>query len=396
MTSTAVHRPLKRKANGGAKNKRPAKRRANFKGKKLGRSAGLIKTTKGKGTKKDPAGSDELSFYSKADGKPVKKTLANVYKILSANTAKNWYEAYCANPMFGSAGAGFNTLSALQTGALGTPIQVPIDLYDLTAVPNLVNNVIKAPLIKSQCIFSNETDTCTVSFKEVGMQRDLFLQNTIGTSTNTDSYPEAADTWVSTQIKMNLVGALSVPMNIHCYLVQFKKDYLCPDIINQLYTSSGTGAAGATYLQEATAFWQAMAKPLMYNPILVQSSSHLKDVKVLKHDVFRFDPKLSTEPGSQEGATAVVWPHVKTVSYFERMNRTLNYKWNDSDLVSLAAGTPDVQQDVGDTRCTVRPKDRVYLIVAAEAFETNEGAAFSNVRNASYDIMIKHKHSKIL
>lgn len=395
MTSTAVHRPLKRKANGGAKNKRPAKRRANFKGKKLGRTAGTISTTKGKGTKKDPAGSDELSFYSKADGKPVKKTLANVYKILSASTAQNWYETYGCNSMFGNIGYANNQLQALQS-ATGSPLTVPLHLYDLTAVPNLINNVVTVPNVKYQCVFSNETDSSSVSFQEQALQKPLFLQNTVGTATNNDSYPEAGDTWVSTQIKMNLVGALSVPMNIHCYLVQFKKDYLCPDVINQLYTSSTTGTAGSQYLAEATAFWQSMVKPLMYNPILVQSSTHAKDMKVLKHDIFRFDPKLSTEPSSQEGGVGTLWPHIKTVSYFERMNRTLHYKWNDSDLVSLAANTADVQSDAGDTRCTVQPKSRVYLIVSAEAFELNEAAAFSNVRNASYDIMIKHKHSKVL
>jgi hypothetical protein len=370
-------RPLKRKANEKRLDKRPTKK------------------TKETGSKKDPAGTSELSFYSKADGKPMKKSLANVYKILSANTAKNWYEAYSTNPMFGNTANGFHTLSAYQTAA-GSPLQVPLDLFDLTAVPNLINNVITYPNIRYKCQFSNETDSSLVSFPEQTMQKGLFLQNTVGAATNVDSFPEAGDTWVSTQIKMNLVGAVTVPMNIHCYLVQFKKDYLCPDVINQLYTSSSTGTPGSQYLQEATAFWQSMVKPLLYNPILVQSSTHMKDVKVLKHDVFKFEPKLSTEPQAQEGYGSATWPHIKTVSYFERMNRTMNYKWNDSDGVSLAAGVADVQQDAGDTRCTVEPKSRVYLMIAAEAFEYSDTNAFNNLRNASYDIMIKHKHTKVL
>ena len=209
---------------------------------------------------------------------------------------------------------------------------------------------------------TNETATGQVVATAGAVQNNVFLQNTVGGSTNSDSYPEAEDMWVSTQIKMNLVGALTIPMTYHVYMVQFKKDYLCPDVLDQLQTQSTT-AATANYYAEATAFWQAMAKPLMFNPILVQNSSHSKDMKILKHDVFHLEPKLTTEPGSNEG-TSTAWPHVKTVSYFERMNRKLNYKWNDTAAIA-SNDTNATEVDIGDTRCTVQPKSRVYLIVAA-------------------------------
>ncbi|KAL3138114.1 hypothetical protein ABBQ38_005344 [Trebouxia sp. C0009 RCD-2024] len=266
------------------------------------------KGSKARGTKSDGA-PGEQTFYSKADGQPLKKSLANVYKILSANTSKNWYETNSANPLWGASAYGYHQLSAYQP-MIGSLLNLPIDLYDLTAVPNIVNNVVTYPTMRYQMAMSNETGSAVVAPQSASLGVPLFLQNTVGTTTNNDSYPEAGDLWVSSQIKLNLVGALTVPMTFHIYLVQFKKDYLCPDVIQQLQTASPTSTSTAQYLAEATAFWQAMAKPLTYNPILVQSSGHMKDVKVLKHDVFHLEPKLSTEPAANEGVSSS-WPQVK-------------------------------------------------------------------------------------
>lgn len=207
---------------------------------------------------------------------------------------------------------------------------------------------------------STEQASGVVTAINAPLQVPLFLQNTVGATTNNDSYPEVSDMWVSTQIKMNLVGALTVPMTFHVYLVQFKKSWLCPDVIQSLLTAPTSDLATTQYLAEATAFWQAFAKPLMYNPILVQNSPHLKDMKVIKHDVYHLEPKLSTEPAANEGA-AQTWPHVKTVSYFERMNRKVDYKWEDTGTVTSQV-TNQTQVDQGDTLCTVEPLKRVYMI----------------------------------
>ena len=64
--------------------------------------------------------------------------------------------------------------------------------------------------------------------------------------------------------------------------------------------------------------------------------------------------------------------------------------WSDIGNVALtqAIGT---EVDVGDTRTILRPKDRIYMMVVCESFETGtEETAFSNLRTASYDIMLKH------
>ena len=396
MTKVAVISPLKRKANSKGNHKRIPKRRANAKGKAKGRSAGTITTTKGKGSKNDPTVTGEQTFYSKADGATMKKSLNNVYKILSASTAHNWYQTYAATALWGSASPwGYNQMTNNQSAA-GSTLTLPLYIHDLNSVPNVVNGTITTPSASFVMQAANETAGAAITFKPTGYgtngSQELFLQNTVGASNNADSYPGAEDMHISTQIKLNLVGALSIPITFHVYIVSFKKDYLCPDVMNTLTQTTTTTAA--SYYAEAVAFWESLIKPMLYNPILVQSSPHLKDMKVHKHDAFHLEPKLSTEPQSNEGAAAT-WPHVKTVSYFERYNTKCDYKWDDNASVPLT-GTGDVQRDVGDVRCTVAPQKRKYLIVMAESFETNQSQTFNTVRNASYDFMIKHKHSRVL
>lgn len=377
---------------------RPIKRKANHKADKPKKAQ---KVGKSSGSKNDPNVVGEQSFYSKADGKPVKKNLANVYKILSASTAKNYYEFNSVQPMWNSAGSAAIPLFDMSLG-VGSQTTMPIDIHELTAVPNVVNGSVLYPKTSYRISFTTDTGAGYVapitggssnSFGYNAQSNPLFLQQSVGNNNSSNSFPGAEDTWESTQIKLNLVGALSVPLTYHVYLCQFKKDYLCPDVIQTLSTT--TTPNNAQYLSEASAFWEAFAKPLITNPILLQTSNHMKDVKVLKHDVFHLEPKLSTEPSANEG-TAVTWPHVKTVSYFERMNRKCDYMWDEVASTAMTPGSTTTQLDQGDCACTVEPKKRVYLIVACESFSTTPTAAFSTARNGSYDIMVRHKHTRVL
>lgn len=161
--------------------------------------------------------------------------------------------------------------------------------------------------------------------------------------------------------------------------VQFKKDYLHPDMA--FNTASGS-VGNADEIAERNAFWQGMAKPLLYNPILPQDSKHMKDMKILKQDTFHIDPKLSTEVD--------VVPHVKTVSYFERWNKELDFNWSHEGTVTMDA-TNTTQQSFGENETSVAPRQRVYLIITCESF-TN--GAWSVNTNGSYDIMVKHRHDR--
>lgn len=366
-----------------------------------GRSAKKRKLDPKKKGSKNDAG-QEQTFYSSADGTVQKKSLANVYKILSANTASNYYEWNGVTTMY--RGAGFAALDSCQT-ASGAPLTLPIHLVDLTAVLNMVQplagslssitaptNYWTRPVLSSQ----NATDTASgaapsLSFINVTPSQQPFVSASLGGSTFSDAYPLSHDTFVHSQIKMNIYGALTVPQTVHVYFLKFKKGYLCPG--ESLTTVENS---------EAAAFWQSMAKPLTYNPVAVQNQAHMKDVTVIKHDVYHFSPKLSTEQSASEAST-VLNPHIKTVNYFEKWNLQTKYDWSRTAGVDLGTGM-DTQVDSGDLSTTVQQEDRVFMVIAGECFSVKNttGAATPCVVSttqsnaASFDLVIKNKHTRVL
>jgi len=183
-----------------------------------------------------------------------------------------------------------------------------------------------------------------------------------------------------------LYGAANLPVKFHIYVCQMKIANYCPDEVNILSAGANAAATQGDHTA-ATAFYQALAKPLIFNPILVQSSSHSKDMKVIKHDIFQMNPKQSTDSDTQV--------HVKTANYYFRWNKECRYDWQDTATVGADITNPDTQLDQGYNSTTVRPTERIYLIVAAEDYSTSMIDAYDKGTNASYDIMVKNTYSRL-
>ena len=190
---TAVGIPMRGKRKGNFKPKGGAveKARVNHKVKARGPSAETI-TKKGKGTKSDTNVPGEQTFCSKADGKPLKKSLNNVYKILSASTCRNWYEFNATNALWGTAGMGFLTLNSYQSAA-GSTLTQPLHVIDLSAVNDTVNGTVTQPTVGWYYTPSSETASATPAFTALPRSNTVMLQNTVGETTNSDSYPGSED-----------------------------------------------------------------------------------------------------------------------------------------------------------------------------------------------------------
>lgn len=83
-------------------------------------------------------------------------------------------------------------------------------------------------------------------------------------------------------------------------------------------------------------------------------------------------------------------PHIKTVKYFERWNKLCNYAWNDEAGVNFQ-NDQTTQVSVAETRTTVQPMERVYMVLMCEAFMIGGPV---NTFNGSYDIMVKNCHER--
>lgn len=335
---------------------------------------------KKKGKKDD--GGNEHTFYNSQDGTLMKKNLANVYKILAANSTKNYYEFNAASQLFGARG-----YKAMYNGATSTTGGVaPVHMVDLTACTNVIKGAATVPPLyygvltsgapASVSTTSGALNVAAVSFQPNGTQNAMFVANSQAAASFAEMYPGEKDRLLWSDIRLQLYGALNVPITWHVYFVQFKKSHLAPNVAS----TDGT----ADEIAERAAFWEAMTKPLLFNPILVQDQKHLRDLKIIKHDQFNIAPATSTE--------TLVNPHVKTVKYFERWNKLCNYNWNDMSQVDFS-GADGTQASVGENRTTVQHQQRVYMLIACEAFTPGN---FSNTVCGSYDIMVKSCHERSL
>jgi len=387
MTQTAVgpRTPQKRTRNGGGDGggKKPRRGDPTSRARATGMlTAGTIDTRskKKKGKKND--GGNEHTFYNSQDGTLMKKSLANVYKILAQNSTKNYYEFNAALQLYGA--RGYKSMTNGATATTGGTL--PLHAIDLTACTNVVKGVATVPSNYYTCLTSGapitvgaSTGSITVNpvnFQATGLPNQMFVANSQATVNFAEQYPGSQDRLMWSDIRLQLYGALNVPMTWHVYFVQFKKSHLVPNALS----TDGT----PDEIAERAAFWQSMTKPLLFNPILVQDQKHLRDLKILKHDQFNIAPAASTE--------TLVNPHVKTVKYFERWNKLCNYQWGDLAQVDFS-GSDATQQSVAENRTTVEHKQRVYMLIACESFT---GGNFSNTTNGSYDVMVKQCHERSL
>lgn len=346
-------------------------------------TAGTISTKrqkKAKGKKSDAG--QEHTFYNSQDGTLMKKSLANVYKLLAAQSTKNYYEFSAASQLYGARGnqAMFNG-STSTTGGVN-----PLHIVDLTGCPNVVKGVATIPSLYYSGLTTGAPLSLTttngaqtvypVNFQSRGVPNALNVVNSTTPSNVAECYPGEKDRLLWSDIRLQLYGALNIPIKWHIYFVQFKKSHLCPN--------SDSTAGTPDEIAERASFWQSMVKPLLFNPILVQDQKHLRDLRIIKHDEFDMAPAATTE--------TLVNPHVKTVKYFERWNKLCNYSWNDMEQVDMS-NADGTQIAIGETRTVLEHKERVYMIIACEAFTNGN---FSNTVCGSYDIMVKHCHERSL
>lgn len=176
--------------------------------------------------------------------------------------------------------------------------------------------------------------------------------------------------WLS--VKMNMWGCKNRSTRFTMQLVQFKEESCCPNDFTAVNN-------------QRTALFQALIKSKAFNPISTSSTQLRKYYKVLKSESFIIQPTSTTETDQD--------PHVRTVSWFVRMNKFLDYVQQankittDADLLDQA----DFVQNIGQQNdCYIKPEKRVYLMIYATNFGVD--AADSNVDTPSFDLSIRACH----
>lgn len=179
--------------------------------------------------------------------------------------------------------------------------------------------------------------------------------------------------WMS--LKLNLWGCKNRSTRFLIQLVSFKDDNLLPHHI--------TGAN-----DNRSALFQSIIKPFTFNPVSTTGSQLRKYMKVLRSETFIIQPTSTTETDQD--------PHIKTLNWFIRLNRLVDYAVKQNILTSNVdvADQADfniVQGQQND--CYANPSNRLYLMVYASNYGAD--ATQSNADTPSFDLSARmcHIHS---
>lgn len=315
--------------------------------------------------------SDYSKFSTNYGRKPgfVKKQL----RMVKSNTEDTTYVFRNLNQVWGPVGK--TNLTSFQAGALGTLIEAPLHIYDLTAI-NQVSGLAQADVqqaVGHRLTYTNETTSSSAGWTAL---QDNNNQTFWKVLTSPNQAPQRAEggssylDWVS--VKLLLYAATAQPTKVDIMICQFRRDTLCP--------SPDDGVT-----QEHTAFWQSMTHRAMYNPILPVNANYKKYFKVLKTVQVEMDPKETTEASGAR---------YKEVNMFLRMNRELDYRWKESALGAILTTGVTTQLNT-ENMTRVHPRKRVFLMIRSYSPVGLNLATSTAANTVSYDIALTKKHSNM-
>lgn len=360
--------------------------------------------TTNKRRKNKRSGYGELSVQKYSGGRIAKKNLKGAWKVLRANTQRNVYAfqqvtRYMANPA--NPGA-YGIASSFNGTAASGSYKLPVHLYSLHSVPNVINGAVTNPPAFYALQKSDTTATSYPSFLPIS---NIQAQNVSGTSTAFNSFPEQSDILKAVSMKFCLYGTLSRPTRFLFQIVQLRKPYLHPDYINQL-GSGATNPASAVEMQRAAAFWEEMSKPFSYSPLSFVDNTLTKDLKVIKSFEHIIQPRTTFENpvGTGENTSNVVvtnaMPHSKIFTMYHKFNRQANYNWNDQVQTALpdpsnpavVEGIPQMTQILGQNQTDVTWNARMYLMIRALSPIFTYQGKFDSTVQPSYDVSMRLYH----
>lgn len=176
-------------------------------------------------------------------------------------------------------------------------------------------------------------------------------------------------------INMNCWGAKAKSTKFTIQIVRFKDEKLVPTHL--------TAAS-----EQRTALFQNIIKPYAYNPISTTATQLKKYYKVLKTETFMIQPTSTTESDAD--------PHVKTVKWFVRLNRLLDYVQRHNNLATNADVVDQADFSVnvgGQNDCYVKPEQRLYLMIYASNFAID--AEDTNAETPSFDLSVRMCHQTV-
>ena len=328
---------------------------------------------------------------------------ANMQSQIRRVSGMNAYDNFDpANP----GNVGFNDIAWRYSNSGQTSYVLPCYCWDLCSTNNIVRSIytLGAPGARPY-VFQAGTSSSGISWTDVAGQNSAgsltvpaYWTDVLTSGQATPSNESTACfrdllSWV--RIKLNCYAPTSIPSNWDVSIVQFKDDWLVPkytfDAAQGGLNSTQQGAAvnGTDLQTDASNFWQWFLKPYVKNPIDTEATGSQYAKRVIFHRTVKWEmqPTLTI--------TSDAAPKSKQVEIFWRPNRICQYDWQPTGGIGFDGAVGSYGVNAGNTSTTVRPRDRLYLIIRAS---TNSIAPFGTANNAlikaagKFDYLIDTKH----
>lgn len=258
---------------------------------------------------------------------------------------------------------------------------MPLYMYDLTAVNNMVNNVqtLAQPFYRAKSAAGNGSFYWdAVSGLHANGTPFSYLVNEKSTSASTSAtLPHLKSRLLWTDVRLNLYGAKTKAIKWTIQVVKLNEDFLDP-LDAAKYSSPSYG------YQKMNACWQSLLKPSMYNPLALTGPGQTRGIKVLKTFTTIIQPTSTTESDAN--------PHTKILKWFMRWDRDINYQQTAQFLPGPSlTGDEDYVEDINQASPYTKNKSKIWLMIRCTDYSQSQSEN-TNTIHGSFDMTIRANH----
>jgi len=322
--------------------------------------------TKTRNTRRKKTTQVETGEYSKTQvslGRKPRQDVRGAWKYLNQNISKMRY-GFRQYASFGSLSGIMRLENVSPTQSTGTLVP-PCHFYEITSCINVQSGAVLVPNIRWIPTFTSSTDTANIVWSNGDA---LQIENSTTDTANADSYPGGTSTLEYMSLKLLAYPPLTIPCRWQVDIIQIKDDRLIPD--------------GASTSKFCCAAYQSYLKPFIKSSLESGSTAYNRYFKKLYSQTWIMNPKETVENVANV---------MKEVQIFFRLNRKMNYAWNEDDLMNMH--TVETQRNLsGSIKMQVLPKQRIFISIRAQAANAT---AWSQSTMPSYDIALTMQHSQL-
>lgn len=327
----------------------------------------------------------EYTRKSRRHGRYRKKTLKNLYRIVSTNQQPNWFRFEGINRFNSNVGGFFTLYNHLNT-ATNVEYQ-PLFIADLTSISNLNSTgILQEPIVMWFATRNNLASPVTYSLTtapgtdSTGASSALWNKENMSGTNGTIVAPARRGILKYSDIRLMCYGCTQLPVKYDISIVYFPDDIYNPfygSVLNNGTIVSNSGGQSAVLMDDLLA-------PFSYNPLNVQDPKLRSKCKFLFRESFIIQPGVTTE-----GDSAV--PHFREVKIFKKWDKFCTFDWQDN--VNSDPQVTKFMQQAGSTFPTVEYSKRCFLMVRAiSGFTSAAGVpTFSKTVNPTFDLFIRNK-----